>query len=511
VVSCCATYAGYLISSIWSGRAYYRRERGSRVASMGDAMGLRVRVSARFGRVVLGRRRLPAGAVAARMRVLVLGVCCTGLLGVVGVAPAAAATKAKTCQPREGAQGKARFTVWYCEGDKLGRALAPAVAIHLDAVWARETEPEPNGLGPPITPEANGGRISVYVTAPDEAVHLGKCPDFCEPVGAANGFARPVAPFSKNRAGGLTSSGALVINEKKGVTDATVIHEFFHVLEMAHNWPAVGTWLGEATATWAEHKYGAADNSRLTFFKEFQREPTAGLTSRDAYGAYVWLIWLAQRRSDRAVFRLWSALRRARAKFETSPPESLNDVVDQKVFDSVVREYLATHKLSWAQHFKDFAVEDLNSYLSPKVTPHLFGRGPFGDREIGAVLPPELLSPAFIRPPSTLTTGTRRTAVGPKAGLAPLGTQYEHVIAISDQVKAVVITANGMKRWGDLVVLADTGSRWQRRDLQNGSVTFCRRTSGQDVKELYLIADNHDDLKPHSGARYTVTGEPTCS
>ena len=192
-------------------------------------------MSARSGRMVLGRRRVSAGAVAASRRVLVLGVCCAGVLGVVGVAPAAAETKAKACRPREGAQGKARFTVWYCEGDGCGQALAPAVAILLDAVWPRETAPEPNGLGPPITPKANGGRISVYVTAPNEAVHLGKCPDFCGPIGAANGFARPVAPFSKNRDGGPTSSGALVINEKKGLTDATVIHEFLHVLQMAPN------------------------------------------------------------------------------------------------------------------------------------------------------------------------------------------------------------------------------------------------------------------------------------
>ena len=32
----------------------------------------------------------------------------------------------------------------------------------------------------------------------------------------------------------------------------------------------------------------------------------------------------------------------------------------------MVREYLATHKLSWADHFKSFAVEDLNRYLSPE-------------------------------------------------------------------------------------------------------------------------------------------------
>ena len=257
------------------------------------------------------------------MRALVLGVCCAGVLGFVGVAPGAAETRVTTCQPREGAQGKARFTVWYCEGDKLGQALAPAVAIHLDAVWPRETAPEPNGLGPPITPEANGGRISVYVTGPNEAVHLGKCPDFCEAVGAANGFARPVARFSKNRAGGLTSSGALVINEKKGLTDATVIHEFFHVLDgtqLAGGGHLVGGGDGDLGRAQVRRRGQLAPE----VFRDFQREPGAGLTSTEnehQYGAYVWLIWLAQRKSDRAVFRLWSALQRVRAKVVTSPPK----------------------------------------------------------------------------------------------------------------------------------------------------------------------------------------------
>jgi hypothetical protein len=405
-----------------------------------------------------------------------------------------------------GAEGKARFTVWYCQDDEVGQAASKLVQLRLDKVWPSETKPEPDGLGPPIIPEANGGRISVYVTAPDEAVHLGKCPTFCEAVGQDYGFARPAAPFSRNRDGGLTSSGALVLNEDKGTNDATVIHEFFHVLQFRYSWPAVGTWLGEAMATWAEHKYGAVDTSRLNFFKDFQRDTSSGLTAKGnghEYGAYVWLIWLAQHAgSDNAVFRLWSALQRARAKVDTSPPEGLSDVIDERAFDSVVREYLATHKLSWGEHFKSFAVEDLNPVppLSPELPPHQFGRGQFGD----SLLDSSALGPDFVRPPIDVTVGTHRTAVGPKGGaLGQLGVQYEYIPQISDQVKAVKVTSHGMKTWGDLVVLADTNSEWRRRDLQDGSVTFCQTSA------LFLIADNHD-LDPHSGASYTVTGERNC-
>jgi hypothetical protein len=303
----------------------------------------------------------------------------------------------------------------------------------------------------------------------------------------------------------------MVINEKRG-NDATVIHEFFHVLQFAQSWPAVGTWLREAMATWAENKYGAEDTSRLNFFREFQRDTRAGLTSRDAlgheYGAYVWLIWLAQRaRSDHAVFRLWSALHPARAKDITDI-----DQIDQKLIDPLVDRYLATLRLSWARHFKDFAVEDLNRNLS-KVTPHAFSHEPFGDPVVQFENP--LLSPQLVRAPSTLTVGTHRTALGAKDDrgihhLDVLSAQYEHIDAIRDAVRAVTVTSSRMKPWGDLVVLAHTSSGWQRRDLQNGSVTFCRKARRQHVDELYLIADNHDDRHAHSGASYTVTGKGRC-
>jgi hypothetical protein len=482
---------------------------------MGQVIGPRVRVSlmrgAKSARAGPGRRRPPAAGEAALRRVLVLGVCWAGVLGVAGVAPAAAETRAKTCHPQVGAEGKARFTVWYCRGDELGHAASQVVALRLDKVWSRETVPEPNGLGPPIAPVANGGRISVYVTAPGEAVDLGKCPEFCQAVGEDYGFARPVAPFSKNRDGGLSSSGALVVNEEKGLNDATVIHEFFHVLQFRYSWPAVGTWLGEAMATWAEHKYGAVDTSqRLNYFKDFQRDTSSGLTARGnghEYGAYVWLIWLAQHTgSDRTVFGLWSALQRAPARADTLPPESLSDVIDRRAFDSAVREYLAAHRLSWAQHFKSFAVEDLNPVppLSPKLPPHQFGRGRFGD----PLLDSPALGPDFVRSPIELTVGRHRTAVGPSGGdLGQLGAQYEYIPRISDQVKAVKVTPRGMKPWGDLVVLAHTHSRWLRRDLQDGSVTLCR--TSDPVDQLYLIADNHG-LAPHS-ASYTVTGERSCA
>jgi hypothetical protein len=37
-----------------------------------------------------------------------------------------------------------------------------------------------------------------------------------------------------------------------------------------------------------------------------------------------------------------------------------------------------------------------------------------------------------------------------------------------------------------------------------------RATVDESVDQLYVIADNHDDLGAHSGGSYTITGRRTC-
>jgi hypothetical protein len=146
-------------------------------------------------------------------------------------------------------------------------------------------------------------------------------------------------------------------------------------------------------------------------------------------------------------------------------------------------------------------VEDLDRNLSPTVTPLLFNRGPLGDPAV-----PLGVSPRFVRAPSTLNLGARRTTVN----LLHLSALYEHVRAIGRAVRAVTITSAGMRPWGDVIVLARTRAGWRRTDLSNGSIKFCRRIVRQNVDQLYVIADNHDDQRAHSAGSYTITGRRTC-
>jgi hypothetical protein len=196
---------------------------------------------------------------------------------------------------------------------------------------------------------------------------------------------------------------------------------------------------------------------------------------------------LLSARSASAVFRLWSALEPATSD---KPAE----------VDRLLRGYLAGFGLGWAASFKSFAVEGLDRNLF-SVTPQLFSRGPFGDPAV-----PLDVTPRWVRPPWTLGVRARTTAVN----LPPLSAHYEYVRGIARMVKAVTISSSRIRPWGDVIVLAHSHLGWQRRDVNSGSFTFCRQTRRGNIDQLYLIADNHDDLSGHSGASYTITGRRTC-
>jgi hypothetical protein len=429
------------------------------------------------GRTVTPRWRRRVGAFAAALAVAVIALALSAPAGV-----------AQTCQPQVGAEGAAPFTVFYCAGDATGQRDAARVALVLDRVWPVMTQPEPNGLGPPIAPQANGGRLSVYVAAPTAEVVLGRCPDDCVSVGDGYGVTVPVPPFIASGSGAERSSAALILSKEIGVNDGTVIHEFFHALQFAHS--AYGGWVGETGATWAENYYRATEEvaGRIGFLRAFQNRPGTSLFQRGEtleYGAYVWLVWLAQRtNSASSVFGIWTALERATSE------DAVNSLVDR---------YLTGLGLGFRSSFKDFVVEDLNLRLSRRVTPQLFCCGTFGDPDV-----PLGLSPPFVRRPWTLTSGLRTTV-----RLSPLSMQYEQVRAISRSVGAVTVRASGIRPWGDVVVLARAATGWQRVDLQNGSVTFCRFTNRGNVRRLFVIAANHDYRAAHSGS-YTVSGQTTC-
>jgi hypothetical protein len=409
----------------------------------------------------------------------------------IALAVTPSAAMAQACQPKVGAQGAAPFTVFYCAGDATGQGAAPTVAALLDQVWPQMTLSEPDGLGPPIAPDANGGRFSVYVTSPSTEVVLGECPDLCASVGDNFGLAVPVPPFTVSTALAERSSAALIINEDIGVTDGTVIHEFFHALEFAHTVVGAESWLSEAMSTWAEHHYRGTDVGRIDFFTAFQDSPGSSLFARGGtleYGAFVWLVWLAQStNSASSVFRTWTALEPAKSNADAA-------------IDSLVDAYLTRIGLGFESSFKDFAVEDLNLDLSPRVTPQLFSVGTFGDPAV-----PLGLTPILVGRPSRLGARGRVTPVN----LSELSMQYEHVRAISRSVGAVTVRSRGIAPWGDVVVLARAATGWQRVDLGNGSVTFCRFTKRGNVGEFFVIADNHDPRGAHSGS-YTVRGRTTC-
>ena len=95
-----------------------------------------------------------------------------------------------------------------------------------------------------------------------------------------------------------------------------LIHEFFHVLQNAHNrkGPFKGTdghWFNEASATWAETFFDRPTSAQThTWFEEFQLSHE-GLESADPdhqYAAYIWPFFMEQESGASAVFKAWVAI-----------------------------------------------------------------------------------------------------------------------------------------------------------------------------------------------------------
>ena len=77
--------------------------------------------------------------------------------------------------------------------------------------------------------------------------------------------------------------------------------------------------------------------------------------------------------------------------------------------------------------------------------------------------------------------------------------QYGHVRAISRSVGAITVRSSGIQPCGDVVVLARTATGWQRINLENGSVTFCRRTRRGKRRRALRDRRQHDRHASHTG------------
>jgi hypothetical protein len=273
-----------------------------------------------------------------------------------------------------------------------------------------------------------------------------------------------------------------------------LVHEFFHVLQNAHNSVAIfkGTqphWFMEATATWAETYYLRSDSQiPHGWFEAFQVSPLGleDLDEKHQYAAYIWPFFMEQELGEQAIFRTWQAI------------EPLRPGDFEGVSDAIERE------LPFGPRFRDFAVRNLNlnDVLMELDTPEpLYVELDLGFHDD---IPPQHMRSGEVRPDARY--------VGAES-IPPLAARY-HDLAIAEDARDVTIDITRLAPAsavdGDALVHLTEGW-WERHPVSGGKLRFCRDEDEpfNDIDRVVLVVSNHDRHERVSGD-VTVDAKARC-
>ncbi|MEA2583652.1 MAG: hypothetical protein QOF33_1737 [Thermomicrobiales bacterium] len=407
--------------------------------------------------------------------------------------------------------------VWMRCTDDYAADLERVVSL-IDGFW----QPEVDLMGPPKadtgTAEAGGDtRIDLYVL------------DFENDVFPRNGGTP--SPLREGTAAmaiaddpieGKTASGYMIARRSElhdEVFQLTLAHEFFHVLQYAHNvtitWGFSSTpygefdvlrytpyWFFEATPTWVEsyvYRGKVSDGAMLDgahsrFSYSFNTdEPLftsvahGSRLASNMYAAYIWFYFVEQEVGPEAIGQIWRNL-------EAVNQDDWDGTLD--AIDSV---------LSFEENFREFAVRNLNLDLQP------------GDPISPSYADMDSAFPEGIPPVLAIGEGKDRRLEAQGAGeperqveatIKPLSAQYYYLVP-QDDVAAVTLDFSGMAPAEtldvDLIVrIKDKG--WERRELGVDDPTvLCRAIPDDDVEAFYLVLSNHStELDGALGGSFTV-------
>lgn len=278
----------------------------------------------------------------------------------------------------------------------------------------------------------------------------------------------------------------------------SVIHEFFHVLQYAHNaeinQPRIGVanvidnyWFTEASARWAAAYYdrtlapwiggrGAWDEAHKTFTERFQksRESLNASTVPHMYDAYIWAYFLEQKAGGPEMMGgIWTNLESA------STFAQADNVLD----------FLFPFK----DNFRTFAVRNLNTEFLPGDPL------PRSDRYISldSEFRKDKVEPTYGGGPLTGDSELPYTAM-----LEPLTAYYLKFTVSDPEVRQVVFDLSGLAAATGLDVdalIKTQGKDWEKRDL-NGKdeLKFCFNKPDEVLDDIRLIVSNHQHRQGES-------------
>ncbi|HEY7023883.1 MAG TPA: hypothetical protein VH371_02850, partial [Candidatus Limnocylindrales bacterium] len=371
------------------------------------------------------------------------------------------------------------ITVWgSCAGGRDTSDLANFLSA-IDSVYADETsimgDPVLDAGGPD---EGGDSNIDIYVV--DQCVtRAGKC-RFAEfDDAAAVTYGAP--PYSGGSAG--TASGYILI--WRGYTapadqESILAHEFFHVLEGAHNYSGTVQggqwfWMVEASAKWAEEALVPAGRSKwvYSFVGDYQTTKL-GLNDtggNNEYASFLWPYFMDQQQGVQAVGNAWQA-------FE-----------GQSGFDNL--NTALSGIVPFESQFKDFAVHAWNSdifvgHSNPDVIAPRF-----------QALDKNLPDDDAVNDAKTHYTkaigaqGPQGNMYTVKETIPTLAERYQ-LVDVDDSVQQLVVDFGGLEPSSPLDPLALLHYRdghWERKDLPVGKTTFCR--SDYDVTRILFVLADH--------------------
>jgi hypothetical protein len=390
------------------------------------------------------------------------------------------------------------FRIWGCAQNPRSLSVGFNKIVEVGTrLWPRMTLPVPQGMGKPVpdlfragdgSMRGDGnGKVDVYLVdalspCRERGVDLNGEPN-CEGLtGNAVAAAPKDFPLHCNVPGFptkgcsaymLIGSNGMDAREFAGV----FAHEFFHVLQHAHNGEIPTTWYHEASATWAGWFFEPASYSEKAFdrFREFQKVDRSLLWydwDQDyQYEAWGYPLLQYVEGGEGNVYQAWAEIEQAN---------------DMAMVDAAVDRHFP-----FADWFREFAVanaqprafipgasaglDDIRWQTHPQLTDF-----PTDHHHVHGEL-------------TTIAMGQRTYPVS----IDPLTAQYDEFQVTDDNIRQIIIDRIGINGadWVDVDVLAQVGDgdNWKRfRGDQNGRLVLCRDRAEENVSgALTVVLSNH--------------------
>lgn len=371
------------------------------------------------------------------------------------------------------------------------RVIAGTLEV-LDSVYVPMTQM----LGPPRSDLEGGGdnAIDIYIVHDSGSVHR-RNKDFT-PSGLGVTYNEPPFVGEKASAFVLIPRSTLVLPQ----AHTTTIHEFFHVLQNAHNAFLYGPtgcvdeackwhWFVEASATWAGAYFDRTTwtGSRAAFdhaydrFAETFQPSDAALNATDDDGsqhdrsAFIWPYFVEQETKGTAFMtQIWNGLGGA------TTFAAADDVINGAY--------------SFALNFPRFAVRNLNHEFKPG--------GPLPEIDRHVSLDAAQFKDADNKEPPYLPGNlVAESAYSQPLALANLSARYVKLSVQGTTIRKVEIDTGGLTPGGSLITqaLIETDDGWVAKpvELVHGKTVFCfdagpsTETLRGSFKEIVLVLSNH--------------------